>query len=196
VNVQNLCLHHIINICPSWSAPPGIIFTSYLVTFSTGGVVVGSFRTSRTSGRVTNLTPNTAYAFTVQGFEASGLGSLVSAPVTFTTDPADAKIVPSEDIHNITCVSAKNPATGRAVINCNWQAASPISPSRLSIKWRCVSAIRLPDTNHKKLFGAAAAATSVTLKINRDVATCTIYFKAYYPRRPATRHVLTVLSAQ
>jgi len=196
VNIQNLCLHHIINVCPSWSDPPGFVFVQYIVTISTGGVVVGTFTTSQTSGRITNLLPNTAYDVTVQGFEKNGLGSLVSAPVTFTTDPADAKIVPTEDIHNITCVSAKDPTSGRAVINCNWLAANPISPSRLSIKWRCVSDIRLPDSNHKKLYGAAAAVTSVTLKVNRDVATCTIYFKAYYPRRPATRHVLTVLSAQ
>jgi len=93
VNIVNLCLHHIINICPSWSDPPGFVFVKYIVTVSTGGVVVGTFTTSHTSGRITNLLPNTAYDVTVQGFEKNGLGSLVSTAVTFTTDPADAKIL-------------------------------------------------------------------------------------------------------
>jgi hypothetical protein len=198
VNLQNLCKNHIINICPSWSDPPGFTYVAYLVTFVQSGCATCtpiSFTTTRQSGRVTNLLPNTPYDFTVQGFDATGLASLVSAPTTFTTAAADAKINPNLDIHNITCVSAKDSTTGRSVISCNWLAANP-APVSLNIKWRCTSPIRKPDEHRKKLFKSAAAVTSIILKVNRDVATCNVYFHAYYARRPATRHSLVVVTGQ
>jgi len=155
-----------------------------------------TFLSSFTSGRITNLAPNTAYTVTVQGFEASGLASFVSTPVVFTTSPQDPKLNSTLDIHNVTCVSFKN--STRSVIKCTWLAASPTPPNHLSIKWRCVSPIREPDSNHKRIYQkkGAATITSVILHVNRDVATCTVYIKAYYPRRPATRHILTVIAGQ
>jgi hypothetical protein len=150
-----------------------------------------SFTTSSDSGRVTNLLPSTSYDFTVVGVTASGLHSLASTPVTFTTDPTDAKIDPAKDINNIVCVSAVT-STGRTVINCSWNAAAE-RLTRLVIKWRCVSEIRENDANKKRLYGNGAQVTSVTLNVNRDVATCYVFLRAYYARRPATRHALTVI---
>jgi len=194
-NVTNLCKNHIINICPSWSVPAGFVYTSFLVTVS-NTTTTSTFLSSFTSGRITNLAPNTAYTVTVQGFEASGFGSLISAPVVFTTSPQDPKLNATLDIHNITCVSFKN--TTRSVIKCSWLPASPTPPTFLSIKWRCVSPIREPDSNHKRIYQkkGAATITAVILHVNRDVATCTVFIKAHYPRRPATRHVLTVIAGQ
>jgi len=36
----------------------------------------------------------------------------------------------------------------------------------------------------------------ITLALNRDVATCEVYFRARYARRPASRHHLTVVLGQ
>jgi len=193
--VVNLCKNHSQNICPSWQNPPGFKFASFIVTFTpqtcaTPPCPTNTTTTITTSGRLSHLTPSTTYTITVQGVTASGLLSLI-ATATFTTAAADV------DISNIVCTEGTNSATHRKVINCNWGAATP--PLReLNIKWRCVSTIREPDTNKIRLFasgpaGHNSAITSIQLQVNRDVATCTVSFHAYFKSRPARRHVLTVV---
>jgi hypothetical protein len=192
-NVVNRCVGHIINICPSWANPAGVVYASFIVTYTdlTTSAVV-SFSTTTLSGRVTNLAPSTGYSFVVTGVTAGGVQGTPSAPVTFTTDPTDPKLDPLKDIHNIVCDSVNDTTTGRLVIQCSWLPATE-TLTRLVIKWRCVSPIRENNRNKKRLFGAAAQATAVTLNVNRDVATCTVYFHAYYIRRPSNRVQLTVL---
>jgi hypothetical protein len=148
-------------------------------------------QTSSLSGRITNLLPATSYDVTVIGILASGLASASSTVATFTTD-TDPKVDPTLNINNIVCVSAIDATTERSVINCSWNAAAE-TLTRLVIKWRCSSPIGKNSSNKKRLFGAAAQATSVTLAVNRGVATCAVFFRAYYARRPAARIGLTVI---
>jgi len=192
INVVNLCLNHDTYICPSWTVPAGV-YVSYIVAFTPTGGATTTVTTFQTSGRVSGLTPGTDYVFVITGVTASGLQGIPSAPVTFTTSL-------HTDLSNIVCDDVRDGTTRRNVIQCTWTAASP-PPDRLVIKWRCVSAIRLPDSHKKRYYGAGAAITSVQLNVHRDVATCTVFFHPYYIRqvgppaiiRPGTRRSVTVI---
>jgi hypothetical protein len=151
-----------------------------------------TFLVTSLSGRITNLLPETSYDITVRGILASGLTSAPSTVATFVTAAADPKADPTLDISNIVCVSAIDATTERSVISCSWTAAAE-TLTRLVIKYRCVSVVRKNSSNKKRLYGAAAQVTSINLNVNRDVATCAVFFRAYYARRPATRTGLTVI---
>jgi len=166
----------------------------YVVQGSGATPTVVPFTTN--SGRISGLLPATTYDVFVVGITGAGVSSLPSTTVSFTTDPADAKLDPTRDITNVQCDDLKNTATGRYEITCTWTAATPVTPTRINAKVRCVSAIREPLLVRKSLYGAAAAATTVTFHVNRDVATCAVRLRAYYPRRPASSHSLTVITGQ
>jgi hypothetical protein len=191
VGLENFCKGHITNICPAWSDPAGFVFVEYEITIS-NGTFSNTFRWPNTSVRISNLAPNTNYNITVEGVLANGVRSLPSS-ISVTTDAADAKIDPALDIRNIACVSAIDPADhNRVEVDCTWTAAAT-TPSRIAVKVRCVSDIREPLFIRKKFFGARAAVTSYTFHVHRDVATCNIFFRSYYPRRPARRQHLVIL---
>jgi len=195
INVINACPNHIIHICPSWSNPTGFSYPQYEVSFIQSGCATctaTTFLTSQRSGRVSNLLPATSYDFTIVGILGNGVRSLPSTAVTFTTDPSDPKLDPTKDINNIVCNSVYDTTEERFEINCTWNAAAE-ALTRLVIKWRCTSPIRKNASNKKRLYGAKAQATAVTLHVHRDVATCAVFFRAYYARRPANRHALTVI---
>jgi hypothetical protein len=195
-NVTNRCPGHIRNICVGWD-DPAASFASFIVTLTNTltGLVHGPITvTGATSWRFNGLNAATPYSALVTGV-VGGTGLQVSAAaVTFTTDPADPKLDPTLDIRNIVCDSVLVTTTvpSRNVIQCSWTAAAQLL-TRLVIKWRCLSEVRERDSNKLRIFGAAAQATSIQLNVNRDVATCTVHFHAYYVRRPATRHQLTVV---
>jgi len=196
IGLTNRCLNHIVNICPSWANPPGIVFNSFNLIYRVTGTVTppNVINVRTTSGRVTSLLPATSYDFQVQGI-LNGVSSLLSATSVFVTAAADPKKDPTRDIRNIACTNIKSTTTRRSVILCTWSAAlDPVL--ELRIKAHCQSPIREPNEVRKHLFGARAQATTVTLNLNRDVATCELYFKARYARRPASRHHLTVVMAQ
>jgi len=193
--VDNRCKNHIVNACPIWSDPPGVFYPRYLVTISPACVGCSPafpFTTTRTSGRIKGFLPATTYTITIQGISTKGVLSL-PAPLTFTTAPADPKLNPTLDISNIVCTNTINTLTDRSVITCTWNPAAPTPPFRISIKYKCTSAIREPDSHKRNYYGARAAGTTITLNANRDVATCTLRFKAYYPRRAASLHFVTVI---
>jgi len=193
-NVVNKCANHIINICPSWTNAPGFVFRDTLVSYKvTGSAAAPTVLTViTTSLRIIGLQPATSYDFVIQNVLPNGVLSLPSATATFVTAAQDPKANKTLDIHNIVCTNTKNPTTLRSVITCTWAAAAdPVV--ELRIKARCTSIIREPDEVRKHLFGARAQVTTVTLNMNRDVATCEVFIKARYARRPASRHHLTVV---
>lgn len=195
-NVTNRCPGHIRNICVGWD-DPAASFASFIVTLTntlTGAVHGPIPVTGATSWRFNNLNAATPYSALVVGV-VGGTGLQVAAPaVTFTTDPADPKLDPTLDIRNIVCDSVliTTVTPSRNVIQCSWTAAAQLL-TRLVVKWRCLSEVRERDSNKIRIFGTAAQVTAITLNVNRDVATCTVHFHAYYVRRPATRHQLTVV---
>jgi len=199
VNVINRCLNHIVNICPGWSDPAGVVFATYEVSYVVqgSGAIPTIINFATNSGQVSGLLPATTYDFFVTGITGAGVRSLPSITVAFTTDPADAKLDPTRDITNIQCNDLKDTAShDRYEIVCTWTAAAPVTPIRINAKVHCVSAIREPLTVRKNFYGTAAAATTVTFHVHRDVATCAVYLRAFYPRRPASRHSLTVITGQ
>jgi len=196
VGLTNVCPNHIVNACPSWSDPTGIIFDSYILTYVVTGTVspIFTITLTPTSGRVTALLPATSYDFTVQGV-LNGVASLSSTVLTVVTAAADPKLDKTRDISNIACTNVKSTVTNRSVILCTWGAALD-TVVELRIKARCTSTIREPDEVRKHLFGSKATATTVTLNMNRDVAVCEVFFRARYARRRASRHHLTVIMGQ
>lgn len=198
VLLDNRCKNHIVNICPTWSDPAGTFYPRYVVTVSPACAKCNPafpFLTSSTSGRIKGFLPGTTYTITVFGISSKGVLSL-PATLTVTTAPADPKLDPTLDISNIVCVNSLSSSTGRSVITCTWTAAAPTAPFRISIHYKCSSAIREPDSHKRNYYGARAAGTSLTLNVNRDVATCTLRFKAYYKRRPASVHFVTVVTGE
>jgi hypothetical protein len=192
---DNRCKNHIVNICPTWSDPAGFFYPRYLVEISpscTGCSPAFPFVTASTSGRIKGFLPGTTYTITVSGISSKGVLSL-PATLTITTAPADPKLDPTLDISNIQCSNTVNAQTLRSVITCTWTPAAPTPPFRISIKYKCTSEVREPDSHKRNYYGARAAGTSLTLNANRDVATCTLRFKAYYPRRAASLHFVTVV---
>lgn len=196
VGLVNRCLNHIVNICPSWSNPPGIVFQSFNLIYRVTGTVTppNVISVRSTSGRVTSLLPATSYDFNVEGI-LNGVTSLLSTTSVFVTAAADPKLVKTRDITNIACTNVKSATTRRSVILCTWTAAlDPVL--ELRVKAHCQSPIREPNEVRKHYFGSRALATTITLNLNRDVATCEVFIKARYARRPASRHHLTVIMAQ
>jgi len=185
-----------------WTVPVPNNFISYTVIYGVTGSPATNFTsTSNTFLKIVGLPPGQSITFTVVGNTPQGLTSLPSPTLTVQLAPPDAKLIPADDIHNITCTTSKNAATNRVDIVCNWSAATPVSPKKLSLKCHCISPIREPVLIRKKYYNAKAAITTKTFNINRDVTSCAIYFHAYYPRpaqpnphwRATTRHSLVVL---
>jgi len=196
VNVLNYCQGHIVNICPGWDDPAGAVFTSYEVSYAIQGQAPTLVTVTTRSTQISGLLGGNVYDFIITGIDAGGVRSLPSATTSFTTDPNDAKSDPALDINNIVCDDTKDPADhDRIEIACSWGAAA-VTPLRINTKCRCSSAIREPLTIRKSLYGTNAAATTITFHVHRDVATCYIKFRAYYTRRPASRHSLTVIIGQ
>jgi hypothetical protein len=194
LNVTNRCPNHIVNICVGWENPATITYASFIVTYTTLATSAVSVTPVLTGSsiRINGLTPATSYSFVIVGLAANGQQSLATTAVTFTTDPADPKLDPTLDINNIVCDSVLDATENRYDVDCTWSAAAQLL-TRLIVKWRCVSPIRENDRNKVRLYGTAAQATSYSFHVHRDVATCTLYFHAYYIRRPASRHQLTVV---
>lgn len=193
----NGCPNHIINICPVWNPPAGVVFAHYNLYFRVTGSTAAPtvFQVSGNSVRITNLTPSTSYDFAVEGVLANGVRSILSGTATFVTAAPDPKRDKARDISNIVCNNVKSSTTNRSVIQCSWTAAQD-TILELRVKASCVSEIREPNEVRKKLFGTRAQATSITLNMNRDVATCEVFIKARYARRLASRHHLTVVMGQ
>jgi hypothetical protein len=160
----------------------------------TGSGVFTAVTLSQAKTRITNLTPNTNYDFFVQGVDTTiGVFSANSSISTFTTSPNDPKSDPSLDITNFDCVQTTNPTNGRGAIACSWTAAQD-TIRNINFKCHCTSSVREPLLIRKKYWSSVAnSRTDITFRINRDSAVCNIYAKAYYSRRPASRHSTTVV---
>jgi hypothetical protein len=193
INLANKCLGHIINICPSWEEPLGYTFVSYrLYGTLQGSGVVGVIRTSRTDGRITNLTPGSLYDVWVQGQDANGVWSINSTIVTMTTDAADPKKDPTRDIQGFSCAQTTNPVNNRRAALCSWTAALD-TVRQINYKVHCVSTVREPTLVRRRVYGtAAAAATSAFFAVHRDIATCTFKARFYYLRRATSRHTFVL----
>jgi hypothetical protein len=194
VNLVNLCLNHIINVCPSFDDPVGFPFNLYRIYFRPQtSTVVTRYTTTLNSLKITNLTANTIYDVWVQGVNTGvGVWSANSTVVQFVTSPADPKKDTTRDIQNFQCFQIRNALTGRVALNCTWSAAlDPVQ--HVNVKAHCVSAIREPLLIRKRLWGTKATQTWVQIAINRDDATCNVYGRFYYVRRPTTRHSFKIV---
>jgi len=185
----NFCLHHIINICPSWHDPAGFSFNKYRLYYQLqGSTTINVVVVTQTSQRITGLTANSPYNVWVQGVDTTiGVFSANSTVVVMTTDPSDPKNNPALDIQNFACVKGTNAKNGRVDVVCSWTAAQ-VTVKSINLKAHCVSASREPLFIRKHLFGTKAQVTSVTFAIDRTPATCNFFARFYYARRPTTRH--------
>jgi len=196
INLANDCQNHIINICPGWANPTGFTFNKFRLYYqAVGSATITRVVLTTTSTRITNLTPGTSYNVWVQGEDTTiRVFSANSTVVIMTTDPADPKEDPTLDITNFACNPAVNPVSNRGAISCTWTAANSAFPVvSLRFKVHCTSTIREPLTIRKNLWGSRAQVTSILFAVNRDQATCNVYVKAVYSRRPASRHHAQVI---
>jgi len=189
LNLRNRCLGHIINICPGWDDPIGFDYNVYRVYYSEQGTgIVNTVVVNDISTRITNLNGNALYDVWVQGVDTNiGAFSFNSTTVIMQTDPADPKADPTRDIQNFACAQGVNPETNRIAIICNWVAALD-TVRQINFKVECTSTVREPVTIKKRIFGSKAQLTTALLAINRDIATCNVYARFYYARRPTSRH--------
>jgi len=188
----------IIHACISWDEPATATFVSYIVNYRLAGTTGAptQIATTGTFQKVSGLTPQTSYEFWIVGITAAGISSFDSSFLTVLTQESDAKLDPAKDITNVVCDWFNDRTPGvfpRREIRCSWTAAAPVQPKRIKAKVHCTSAIREPLFIRKSLYGADATATEVVFHTHRDVATCFIYLRAYYPKRPATRHVSVII---
>jgi len=198
VNLVNHCPKKIIHACISWDEPATATFVSYIVNYRLAGTTGAptQIATTGTFQKVSGLTPQTSYEFWIVGITAAGISSFDSSFLTVLTQESDAKLDPAKDITNVVCDWFNDRTPGvfpRREIRCSWTAAAPVQPKRIKAKVHCTSAIREPLFIRKSLYGADATATEVVFHTHRDVATCFIYLRAYYPKRPATRHVSVII---
>jgi hypothetical protein len=192
VGLDNFCKNHIINICPGWTDPTGVVFGAYklYVTDPTG--LTQEFDLAEESTRITSLTAATAYTVKVQGQDGNGVWSLNSTDVIMTTNVTDPKNDPTRDIQAFTCVKGTNAKNNRVSATCSWTAAQD-AVRQINYKVHCVSTLREPTLVRRRVYGAtAAAATNAFFAINRDTASCTFKARFYYERRPTTRHSFTL----
>jgi len=186
----NFCLNHIISICPAWTDPAGFSFNNYRLYIQLqGSTTISVITTSLNSLLVQGLTPSSSYNVFVQGEDTSiGVFSANSSVVVMTTAASDPKNDPSLDIQNFSCAKGTNAKSGRVDIVCTWTAAQD-TVVRINFKCHCVSTVDDPLFVRKHYYGTkAASAVSVTFAINRASATCNIFARFYYARRPTTRH--------
>jgi len=199
INLANLCLNHIVNICPGWADPPGYSLGNFrlYITAQGSGIVQAFTGIAGFDTRITNVLPQTLYDVWVQGQDGNGVWSLNSTTVTFTTDPADPKLDPTRDIQAFTCSKGTNPKNNRVAATCSWTAALD-AVRQINFKVHCVSvlngvAVREPTLVRRRVYGdTAAAATSAFFAVDRDVGQCTFKARFYYARRATTRHSFTL----
>jgi len=155
--------------------------------------------TTNPNAVINGLRANTQFEFFVVGFNGLGIRSQPSNLLTLTTGNQTPKQNPLFDISNIQCAQGVNANTSRVNIKCTW-TPSPLTAFKIEVKCRCVSSVRETVRIRKDIFGAkAATASSIVFNINRDVATCNIYFKAFYRTPPgrlqpgARQHIQLVI---
>ncbi|MFJ5234511.1 glycosyl hydrolase family 18 protein [Kitasatospora sp. NPDC088391] len=115
----------------------------------TGGTATQTATSMGTTVTVSSLLPNTAYSFTVQGYDKDGHSSGFSAPVTVTTGAAPTGALKSAyfaqwGIYGNKYYPSTMAATGAAAgLNTMTYAFANIDPSTLS----CFETIKAADTN-------------------------------------------------
>jgi len=193
LNLRNRCLSHIINICPGWDIPTGFDYNVFKVHFALqGSGVIQTVVVNRVSTRITNLVPGALYDVMVQGVDTHfGVYSFNSTTIIMQTDPSDPKYDPTKDIQNFACAQGLNPVNNRIAIFCTWTAAQDVV-RQINFKVKCSSTVRDPVFIRKRVFGAKAQLLEAKLAINRDIATCNVYARFYYARRPTSRHSVTL----
>jgi len=194
--------------CLTWDGPPVTAYyytgsiAFYTLTWSTGGVVVGTNSPIYATMGVTpvsvatGLTGDTTYTFSVTATNEVGLTSAAST-IDLTTSPDDARSnYEQDDIHDIVCTAGISSTTGRTAITCTWDnpdSGEP-QPSSVVVRGKCkptgvgLQKHQKTSTFKKHLKGDP---TTVTINVNRANAVCTVYIYAFYRSTAPYNHKQT-----